>query len=111
MTPIRVRRHIILICGVLVHVTVTTGRHVGRVIIRTNRESEIVSSTLLGMRSRSCESVRYRLRHALATSVGRGKSWEHHFLENIADSFRSWRRERVKDEPQTQGDCRNSVNW
>ena len=62
------------------HVTVTTGRRVGRVIIRTHREREIVLSTLLGMRSRSCESVRFCLWHALATSVGKGKSCERHFL-------------------------------
>jgi hypothetical protein len=78
--PIRARHHRILICGVLVHVTVTTRRRVGCVIIRTHHEREIVSSMLLGMRSQNCESVQYRLRHALATSVGRGKSCERHFL-------------------------------
>ena len=62
------------------HITVTTGRRIGHVIIRTHRERKIVSSTLLGMRSRSCESVRYRLPHALATSVGRGKLCERHVL-------------------------------
>ena len=94
--PIRARRHRILICGVLVHVTVTTDQHIGCFIIRTHCEREIVSSTLLGMRSRSCESVRYRLRHALATSVGRGKSCERHFLVKLPIFFRSWWRERVK---------------
>jgi hypothetical protein len=49
--PIRDRRHRILICGVLVHVTVTTGRRVRRVIIRTHRERKIVLSMLLGVGS------------------------------------------------------------
>jgi hypothetical protein len=93
--PIRVRRHRILICGVLVHVTVTTCRRVGRIIIRTHREQEIVSSTPLGMRSQSCESGRYCLRHALATSVGKGKSCERHFLVKSPILFWSWRWERV----------------
>jgi hypothetical protein len=70
-----------------VHVTVTTGRHVGRFIIRTHRKREIVLSMLLGMRSQSCKSVQYRLRHALATCVGRGKSCEGHFLVKLPIFF------------------------
>jgi len=54
---------------------------------RTHYEHEIVSSMLLGMRSRSCESVWYPLRHALATSVGRGKSCECHFLVKLPIFF------------------------
>jgi hypothetical protein len=77
----------IVICGILVHFTMTTGRRVGSVIIRTHREREIVLLSLLGMRSRSCESVRYCLWHALATSIGRGKLCEHHFLVKFTNFF------------------------
>jgi hypothetical protein len=94
--PIRARCHRILICGVLVHVTVTTGQRVRRVIIRTHHEREIVSSMLLGICLRSCESVQHCLRHTLTTSVGRGKSCERHFIVKSPIFFRSWRRDRVK---------------
>ena len=47
--PVRARLHRILICGVLIHATVTTGQQGWRVIIRDHHEQERVRCTLSGM--------------------------------------------------------------